>query len=147
MSNRLEISFSTVDERSTVGLASQGEEWFRCSPPFRVCFVEGGQCDGHYSSVKEASGSIAAVGSATGTDGTMVEVSDTWRAVDAGTVQMDREVRVAAAGKSRGLRVEFCAETAVSGVSGLDDWQFCVPGALYNKNDTDHDGVEDYLGT
>jgi hypothetical protein len=35
----------------------------------------------------------------------------------------------------------------VSGAAGLDDWEFFIPGALYKKNDTDHDGVEDYLGT
>src|ERR1700730_14876567 len=133
------ISFRTVDERSTVSLVYQGEERFRCSPPFRVCFVEGEQCDGRYSSVEQGSGAFTATGSATGTDGTKVEVSDTWRAVDSGTVQIDREVRVAVAGKSRGLRIEFCSETAVSEVGGLEDWEFCVPGALYNKNDTDHD--------
>jgi hypothetical protein len=147
MSDRIKISLRTVDERSTVSLVSQGEEWFRCWPPFRVCFLEGEECDGGYGSVKEESGGFVAVGSITGTDGTNVEVSDTWRTVDAGTVQIDREIRVITAGKSRGWRVEFCSETAVSEVCGLDDWEFCVPGALYNKNDTDHDGVEDYLGT
>ena len=52
------ISFNTVDERSTVSLVYQGEERFRCSPPFRICFVEGEQCDGHYSSVEESVGCI-----------------------------------------------------------------------------------------
>lgn len=147
MLDRIAIKFNTADERSTVNLVYQGEERFRCSPPFRVCFVEGEQCDGHYSSVKEVSGAFTATGSVTGTDGTTVEVSDTWRAVDSETVQIDREARVAVAGKSRGLRIEFCSETAGSKVRGLKDWEFCVPGALYNKNDTDHDGAEDYLGT
>lgn len=27
------------------------------------------------------------------------------------------------------------------------DYQFLVPGSLYNKNDTDEDGIDDYLGT
>jgi len=45
------------------------------------------------------------------------------------------------------INTEFCAETAVSGAGGLDDWEFFIPGALYKKNDTDHDGIEDYLGT
>src|SRR6476469_9565159 len=127
------ISFKTVDERSTVSLVYQGEERFRCSPPFRIWFVEGEQCDGGYSSVEERSGAFTATGSVTGTDGTKVEVSDTWLVVDSETVQIDREARVAVAGKSRGLRVEFCAETTVPEVGGLEDWEFCVPGALYNK--------------
>jgi len=29
----------------------------------------------------------------------------------------------------------------------FDDYQFVIPGALYNKNDTDGDGMDDYLGT
>lgn len=31
--------------------------------------------------------------------------------------------------------------------SGFDDYQFIIPGAFYNKNDTDLDGRDDYLGT
>ena len=27
------------------------------------------------------------------------------------------------------------------------DYQFLIPGAYYNDNDTDQDGIEDYLGT
>src|SRR5260370_32739469 len=103
MLDRIGINFRTVDERLTVSLVYQGEERFRCSPPFRVCFVEGEQCDGRYSSVEEGSGAFTATGSATGTDGTKVEVSDTWREVDSETVQIDREVRVAVAGEGRSL--------------------------------------------
>lgn len=31
--------------------------------------------------------------------------------------------------------------------ASFDDYEFIIPGALYNHNDTDGDGVDDYLGT
>ena len=33
------------------------------------------------------------------------------------------------------------------GSSSFDDYQLIFPGAFYNKNDTDLDGIDDYLGT
>ena len=57
----------------------------------------------------------------------------------------DFDKTVLEAGTSPGLRIELRALTTRE--AGFEAWQFCIPGALYNRNDTDHDGVEDYLGT
>jgi hypothetical protein len=50
-----------------------------------------------------------------------------------------------AVGSSAGLRVELRAATTLPEPTGIQDWELCVPGALYKRNDTDHDGVEDYF--
>ena len=75
-------------------------------------------------------------------DGTTVAVEDEWRVLDPQTIEIHRTARVIEAGTSPGFRVAFEVE-----LDAGDDWQLFVPGALYNRNDTDDDGVEDYLGT
>ena len=62
-------------------------------------------------------------------------------------MRVDRVLRILASGPAPGVRVELRATTALAGARSLDDWELCIPGALYKKNDTDHDGREDYLGT
>ena len=69
---------------------------------------------------EEAGKWIATTGSIIGPEGTLLEVSDTWRPVDETTVQVDLEVRLSTAGKSPSVRIDFSLETAVSGASGLD---------------------------
>jgi hypothetical protein len=147
MSEHVSIEFRQIENRWTQSLYSGGNECLRISPPFRVCLLGDEELDGCYSSVSQQEGKWAATGSVICPEGTCVEVSDVWHTVDETTVQIDREIRIAKAGKGPGIRIEFCSETAVPEVNGLDGWEFFVPGALYKKNDTDHDGVEDYLGT
>jgi hypothetical protein len=147
MPEEISIKVRQVDGRATLSLVGRGEEWLRMASPFRVCFLDGEDIEGSYSSVHEEADRWIAIGSVISPEQSCLEVSDTWHRVDETTVQVDREVRISAAGKSPGVRIEFCSETALSGVGGLKDWEFFVPGALYKKNDTDHDGVEDYLGT
>ena len=89
-----------------------------------------------YASVEEFSGNAnkrhwlasARVDTA---DGTTLEVSDLWYCNGATAVQVDREVRVTNAGKAKGVRVEFRAETAIPGLAGFQDLEFFIPGGLY----------------
>jgi hypothetical protein len=143
----MNLVFRQTDGRVMLTLSQDGEGWIQVSPPFRVCFLGGEAIEGSYSLVQEHPGAWTATGRVSGQDGTVVEVVDTWRVMDEDAVRVDREAAILSAGTSSGVRVEFAAQTTASGVGGLGDWQFCIPGALYNKNDTDHDAVEDYLGT
>ena len=55
-------------------------------------------------------------------------------------------MRIDEAGASAGLRVGLELQTEVDDAVE-DAWQYFIPGALYNRNDLDGDGREDYLGT
>ncbi len=87
-----------------------------------------------------------AVVRATLADGTRLVVHDHYRLVGDTTVGIDREVDVVEPGAGAGLRVALSMSTAAAGAVE-EEWQFFIPGTLYNRNDNDGDGVEDYLGT
>lgn len=73
-------------------------------------------------------------------------IMDTWRASEA-CYRLDRKVECVHVQKTTGIRLT--SEFRCRGDKELtfDDYQFIIPGAFYNKNDTDEDGMEDYLGT
>lgn len=147
MSNPVSLDLSSDTLHPTLSLMRGKEAVVRLQPPFHLAVLGYEPTAGGYTSAHEEAGTLTARGALTAQDGTTVEVEDTWRIIDAATVQVDRRVSVTTPGVSNGLRIDFRAETAVPGTAGLEDWQFFIPGALYNKNDTDHDGREDYLGT
>jgi hypothetical protein len=78
-------------------------------------------------------------------DGTVLDVHDRYR-VEAGRFQLNRQVDVTSQGTAEGVRVAFSTTTAVDG-SNAAEWEFFIPGTMYNRNDSDGDGREDYLGT
>ena len=147
MPDQISIIFRPEEGQTRLSLYAGGDEWFRLDQPFQACFLGGDPIDGHYSAVRKRGERWIATGEIVSPEGSRLEVTDTWQLVDETTVQIDREVAISAVGKSPGIRVEFNAATAIPGASGINDWEFFIPGALYKKNDTDHDGVEDYLGT
>jgi hypothetical protein len=74
-------------------------------------------------------------------------VKDTWSRYDDCTWQCDRAVSIVEAGSAEALRFTFGVETAFQNTHGVEDFEFYAAGCLYKKNDTDHDGKDDYLGT
>lgn len=78
-------------------------------------------------------------------DGTRLVVTDTY-ALTEDALRLDREADIEEVGASAGLRIAFSTTTAVNGAKE-EDWQFFIPGTLYNRNDNDDDGADDYLGT
>jgi hypothetical protein len=78
-------------------------------------------------------------------DGTRVVVVDRWSpSPDGDSVLVNRSLSIPEAGSAAGVRAELVIESTVD--AQQTDWQFYVTGALYNRNDTDLDGKEDYLG-
>jgi hypothetical protein len=100
-----------------------------------------------YGSVDEdPEGSWVARANLTLADGTVLEVRDEYRIDGAGRFQMDRNAQVVTQGTSPGIRIAFDSVTDSPGADATQ-WQFFLPCALYNRNDADGDGREDYLGT
>jgi hypothetical protein len=78
-------------------------------------------------------------------DGTRVVVVDTWTpSAQADSALVNRSFSIEEAGSAAGVRAELLVEGTVD--APQQDWQFYVTGALYNRNDTNLDGKEDYLG-
>ncbi|RUA26100.1 MAG: hypothetical protein DSY74_06285 [Actinobacteria bacterium] len=79
-------------------------------------------------------------------DGAVISVLDTYSIDSGGRFHLHREVDLTDPGFAEGIRIAFSASTT-SEDAVSDDWQFFIPGTMYNRNDTDGDGREDYLGT
>jgi hypothetical protein len=139
--------FGGSDGEPSVSLQAAGSEWARLANPIRVHFLGGPTVLAEYGSVREDGDGWIASASVSDDGGTHLQISDRWTPLDDATIQIERNIRVLRSGGSRGVRVEFRPETSFDGPHSPEDFQFFIPGALYNRNDTDHDGVEDYLGT
>ena len=79
-------------------------------------------------------------------DGTRLTVTDTYGSTGDDALRLSRKVEVTETGTAAGMRIGFSTKSEVSGAAEKD-WQFFIPGTLYNRNDNDGDGLEDYLGT
>lgn len=74
------------------------------------------------------------------------EVIDTWEKKEK-YFELTRNVKCIKASKGAAIRVSTEFRCYGEGSKSFDDYQFIIPSALYNKNDTDLDGQDDYLGT
>lgn len=78
--------------------------------------------------------------------GNIYDITDIW-SQEEGCHKLERKVVCKQCKEKTGVRLttEFkcCDFKAIS----FQDYGFIIPGALYNKNDTDEDGMDDYLGT
>lgn len=79
-------------------------------------------------------------------DGTTVSVTDVISLADESSARLERQLRVTRAGSSDGLQVRLEGVARTSGTAE-PDWQYYLPCTLYNRNDGDQDGLEDYLGS
>jgi hypothetical protein len=128
----------------------RGAARFLLERPVRVDVLgAGGRGEGYegaYDAVRDGGGAFVASARVHLADGTVVEIEDRVQARDEATVEIRRTARVARAGTAEGIRIGLAGSTDVAGASSAA-WQFFVPGTMYNRNDSDGDGVEDYLGT
>jgi len=105
-----------------------------------------GPCTRAYDEAVVSAGNLHAVARIGAPDGTVVEISDDFRVVGDGAVALDRRVTVLEPGSGAGLQVRLHARASSPG--GVEqEWQYYLPCTLYNRNDADQDGVEDYLGS
>lgn len=73
-------------------------------------------------------------------------ITDTWKNQD-GAYQLDRVLECTKYVSKTGIHVTSEFEIWDNASKTFSDYQFIIPGALYNKNDTDEDGIDDYLAT
>lgn len=116
----------------------------RISTPVRLQTTEGEVLAGGYDRAEPDDEGLTCAFARRLSEGTLVAVRDYWRQSPEGdSFMLRRAIHIEESGSARALRFELEAESSVASAS---DWQFFISGALYNRNDTDLDGIEDYLG-
>lgn len=100
-----------------------------------------------YDSVCEENGGYRAESTVCVEKDYELHLSDRWSSEDNGNVKLERRVACVKAEGAKGIRVTSEFRMADDSAETFDDYQIIFPGAFYNKNDTDEDGMDDYLGT
>ncbi|WP_157560936.1 hypothetical protein [Humibacter albus] len=128
-----------------LSLTIAGRQVFDTAGPVRLITDDGVASVHGYDSVERDGAAVVGRLDTVLADGTRVAVVDTWSpSAEGDSALINRRFSVEEAGTAAGVRAEFVVEGTVD--APQPDWQFYVTGALYNRNDTDLDGKEDYLG-
>jgi hypothetical protein len=125
---------------------SRGADTITLSEPVTVKMFGAEALRSCYASVARADESIRGDAVLSLADGSAIRVVDVFNVASEESVSLRRRLEVIHAGAGRGLQVRLEAE-ARSPATGEAEWQYYLPCTLYNRNDSDCDGVEDYLGT
>ena len=81
-------------------------------------------------------------------DGRLVcQLEDAWRRVGPDAWRVDRTLTVIRATEVAGIRLRLDFVTAFPEGASFVDLRYFAPGILYDRNDLDEDGLEDYLQT
>ncbi len=80
-------------------------------------------------------------------EGEKYRVIDVWHQVSPDTWQVDRKLHVEQGVSFGGVRLRLDVTTAFAEGTAFTDLRYFAPPALYDKNDLDEDGIEDYLNT
>lgn len=74
-------------------------------------------------------------------------LTDTWHQIRTDTWQVDRKLEVIQSFSSHGIRLLLSVIPTFEDNIKFTDLMYFAPPALYDKNDLDEDGIEDYLDT
>jgi hypothetical protein len=97
-----------------------------------------------YESVTESANGLVGVASVSA-GGARFRIEDRWSAAGTGTWRLDRRLEVLASGTG-GFRISLELSPGLS-KSTYRDFHYFAPPAMYDLNDLNRDGVEDYLET
>jgi hypothetical protein len=79
-------------------------------------------------------------------NGNAYEIEDAW-SCEKNIVHLDRSFRCITSAAPAAVRLTSEFQFSDGMAKSFDDYKIIVPGAVYNKNDTNGDGADDYLGT
>lgn len=130
------------------GFHQEGEQKLEIFLDFPVVLqdISGAGKKLRYDSYEKKENGYEALASAEDLYGNKYEITDVWSQEENG-YKLSRQVACKEIKEKTGIRLtsEFrCRDLEAADFS---DYQFIIPGALYNQNDTDGDGMDDYLGT
>ncbi len=112
--------------------------------PVTIQILGGRMVKARYKSVEKEGDAFRCEAYVRSADQLEARVVDLWTPEKEG-VRLDRSLFYKGGNGAIRLHTEFECRDHRAG--SFDDYQFIFPGAFYNKNDTDGDGMDDYLGT
>jgi hypothetical protein len=99
-----------------------------------------------YNTVKERDDVYIGRATLNARNGNKYKIIDTWSIKD-GLVYFDRSFTCEKAAIASAVRLTTEFRYNDENANSFNDYCVIVPGAFYNKNDTDGDGIDDYFGT
>jgi hypothetical protein len=140
------LAWELVNERSSAELL------FRLAFPLVLettesdsLTLDGQRHHGLYQQCQPSEGAIVGLAELTAS-GSRYRLEDRWFQVDELTWRVDRQLEIVALERKSGFRLLLELSPA-SSFSSYDDFHYFAPPALYDLNDLDQDGLEDYLET
>lgn len=116
------------------------EFWYG-NGPADICRIEAG-----YSELSESENTVKASASICDEHAGEVIVSDTYTEKD-GAVVLERKLQVIKKAQAEGVRLRTEAVLFPEDKARFEDLRYFAPPAIYDKNDLDEDGYEDYFST
>jgi hypothetical protein len=100
-----------------------------------------------YSSIREDKGAYICEAELVTQEKTHFMIHDIWSLTSQDTWNINRKVAVKQGAASAGFRLRLDVATAFSDDTSFTSLKYFAPPALYDKNDLDENGIEDYLDT
>lgn len=143
----VQIEFPKEHEKRKFRLVNQignAELEMRAEFPVTIQILGGRMLKARYDSIEKEGDSFRCEAYIKCASLLEARVVDLWTPEKEGA-RLDRSLCYIRGGSALRLHTEF--ECRDNRASSFDNYQFIFPGAFYNKNDTDGDGMDDYLGT
>lgn len=143
MSN-IKLSFPAINGKYSVLIETDGLK-ASSSYPIELQVLNGRHKKVRYDQIIKGQDCVEALAEFD-VNGIRMAFADTWKDTDKG-VGFTRKVKCLEAYEGAAVRWTTNFGCIADGAESFDDYQIIVPGSVYNKNDTDRDGKDDYLGT
>lgn len=124
----------------------RGEDTVELAAPIIVAVLGHDPVRTGYATVDDDDGAVRGQARIELADGTVVSVTDLVSVAGDSAVRIDRRVSVVELGSGPGVQVRLEGVARAPGTVE-SEWQYYLPCTLYNRNDGDEDGVEDYHGS
>lgn len=114
--------------------------------PVEVAHLGGAKEKVRYDFSRERNGDSLCTARIRAHNGNEYDLTDLWH-VDGNLVTLNRRFACTHAITPAEVRLSSDFDCFDGRAASFGDYQFVIPGALYNRNDGDGDGIDDYLGT
>lgn len=145
--------FLKVDTKEFRLEKNNGDALLKTQHPVMLEFWDGTQENiptvfkSNYSDVKREADTVVATCVIEGNGMGRLRLQDQFTIKEDGKIQLDRILRVEEAGNFKGVRLWWQAGLFPKEKPHFENLRYFAPPALFDKNDLDEDGVEDYFNT
>jgi hypothetical protein len=147
----INLLFPILNEHYTVTIAENNPNYqerviIKLDYPLVISHLNGVRYKVRYKTVEKKNDVFIGHATINTRNGNEYRITDLWSVKD-NLVHLDRTFTSIKATPDTAIRITSEFQCGGGKSSSFDDYHFIVPGAFYNKNDTDGDGTDDYLGT